>query len=55
MIDTFIKVAEKYKFGGFVLEVWSQLASVVPFDTLVDLIKNIGKSIFFHYFPQTYF
>lgn len=47
MANVFIKAAEKYKFGGYVLEVWSQIASAIPFDTLVNLIKNIGKTIAF--------
>ncbi|XP_050298757.1 chitinase domain-containing protein 1 [Anthonomus grandis grandis] len=43
LAETLIKTCKKYKFDGYVLEVWSQLAGAVKSDILVGLVKSISK------------
>lgn len=45
MVKSLVQTAKKYKFDGYVIEVWSQIASVLIFDALVDFIGFIGTSI----------
>lgn len=42
LINTFVKTAKQYNFNGYVIEVWSQIASAIQFDALIDLVRNIG-------------
>lgn len=43
LTNTFIKAAKKFSFDGYVIEVWSQIASAIQFDSSIDFIRNIGN------------
>lgn len=45
LAKSLIQVSGKYKFDGFVLEVWSQIAQVLQFNSLVSFIQDLGKDI----------
>lgn len=45
-IKTLIEGAEKYRFDGYVLEVWSLIATAIPFDPLTNFIRRIGNDLF---------
>nr|XP_023027139.1 chitinase domain-containing protein 1 [Leptinotarsa decemlineata] len=42
---TFIQTAKKYGFDGYVIEVWSQIASLVQFDSLVSLVRELADAL----------
>ncbi|KAJ8946334.1 hypothetical protein NQ318_004224 [Aromia moschata] len=43
--NTLIKAAKKYSFNGYVIEIWSQVATVIQFDPLITLLKSIGEAL----------
>ncbi|KAJ8979386.1 hypothetical protein NQ317_015815 [Molorchus minor] len=45
LMSKLIQTANKYRFDGYVIEIWSQLASIVESEALVKLIKTIADSL----------
>lgn len=43
LLQTFIDTCKKWKFDGLVIEVWSQIAGGLPFNILVNFVREIGE------------
>lgn len=43
LAKTLLDAADKYRFDGYVLEVWSQIVQVMEFKALITFIQDLGK------------
>ncbi|KAJ8923208.1 hypothetical protein NQ315_001763 [Exocentrus adspersus] len=45
LVNAFVEAAKEFGFDGYVLEIWSQIATAIPFDPLVGLIRDIADGL----------